>query len=153
MKLSGLFLSLVFIAGCAASHAAPQKPWRVELASSGGIAGRGMGTYALTSDGNVAVTRTNGTPCTFRLTDEELRGFEEKVLAPADPAAWKASYVPENACCDRFEYALTWDEAGRVTQTKWIDDPLPMPPGLEALVSALVHGETSVRALADERCR
>lgn len=152
MKLSSLCLSLVLVANCAASSATPARPWRVELASSGGLAGRGMGTYAVTSDAKVTATLPNQRSCTFDLTAEELRRFED-VLAAARPREWQASYVPKDPCCDRFEYDLTLDQAGTETKVKWIDDPLPMPADLTALTNALTGGESSIRALASERCK
>ncbi|MEO8379792.1 MAG: hypothetical protein ABI779_09030 [Acidobacteriota bacterium] len=151
MKPSVLFLSAFLFGGCAASSTRPLEPWRLEIATSGGIAGRGAGTYALASDGQVTATLTDGRRCTFALTATELRGFAD-LLRNARPASWKASYVPENPCCDRFEYVLTLDEGGTITKTKWIDDPLPLPPDLEALSGAVIGGEKSLRALGAERC-
>jgi hypothetical protein len=152
MKRFPLLLTLAVLASCAASGPRPAEPWRVEVATSGGIAGRGMGTYAVSSDGKADVTLTNGRSCSFALTADELRRTAD-VLRGARPAEWKASYVPENSCCDRFEYDLTLDEAGAVTKTKWIDDPLPRPADLEALADAIVGGEWSIRTLATERCK
>jgi hypothetical protein len=152
MKLSGIVLSVFLTAGCAVSGTRPVEPWRVEVATSGGIAGRGMGTYAVASDGNVTATLSDGRSCSFALSSGELRGIADR-LRDARPSSWKPSYIPANPCCDRFEYVLTLDEAGTITKTKWIDDPLPMPADLEALANALVGGEKSIRSLAIERCR
>jgi len=149
MKIS-LSLSLLFLIGCAASAVGPTEPWRVEVATSGGLTGRGMGTFAVVSEGKAQVTMADGRPCTFALTPDELRRVE--AVLPAERSAWRDSYIPENSCCDRFQYDLTVDEGGQVTRTKWIDDPLPMPADLEALASAMVGGAQSIRVLASERC-
>jgi len=148
VKLSAL--SLILFAGCAASHAAPKRPWRVEVTTSGGITGRGTGNYAIDSDGKVVARLFNGRECTFT-TDA---GGIEAILAKARPNDWKESYVPENTCCDRIEYTLTYDEAGVKKTTTWIDDPLPMPADLVALSDAIVGGDAaSIRMLATERCK
>lgn len=152
MKVPGLLLSVILFSGCAASNASPAEPWRIEVTSSGGLAGRGAGSYAVASDGNVKATLFNGSACTFRVTAEELDRFAG-LLAGSRRGEWRESYVPENPCCDRFEYTLTVEEAGAVTTAKWIDDPLPMPAGLSALADAMVGGAQSIRALSADRCR
>lgn len=153
MKLSAFLLMLVTITSCAASQsAAPKTPWKISLDTSGGMAGRGAGNFSIDSDGNVAVTTMTRKRCTFKATDEELRHFTE-LLANAKPNTWKASYAPENRCCDRFEYALTIDEAGTVTKTEWIDDPLPMPKDLAGIADAMTRSATSLRAVYLPRCQ
>jgi hypothetical protein len=148
VKLSAILL-LLFVA-CTASHATPKRPWRVEVTTTGGIAGRGTGDYAIDSDGKVAARLFNGRECTFTASASDL----ETILANARPSEWKESYLPENPCCDRFEYTLMYDEAGVKTTTKWVDDPLPMPADLVALSNAIVGGEpSSIRMVATERCR
>ena len=153
VKLSALFLTALLLAGCTATHATPKRPWRVEVTSSGGFAGRGAGDYAIDSDGKVVARLFNGNACTYTAAPDDLRRIEE-LLAKARPREWKESYVPEDPCCDRIAYTLTFDEAGTKTTTTWIDDPLPMPADLVALSNAIVGGEaTSVRMRAGERCK
>lgn len=148
VKLSAFFLLL--LTACTASHATPKKPWRVEVTTTGGIHGRGTGDYAIDSDGKVTARLFDGRPCTFTTSPDPI----EALLAKARPGEWKESYVPENACCDRYEYTLAYDEAGAKTTTKWIDDPLPMPDDLVALSQAMVGGdETSIRMQAAGRCQ
>lgn len=108
-----------------------QRPWKLELATSGGLTGRGFGTIRMDSDGTAAVGE-----CTSNITDEDLQRFDA-LLAHAKPDQWKQSYVPENKCCDRFEYALTLEAGGKTRKTAWIDDPLPMPGDLTAIGEAL----------------
>jgi hypothetical protein len=74
------------------------------------------------------------------------------LLTNARPEGWKESYVPEESCCDRFEYQLTLDEAGTKHTVKWIDDPLPMPGDLQALADAMV-GSESLRVQYGAQCR
>lgn len=143
---------MMSLLSCSAAHSTPPKPWRLEIVTSGGITGRGNGTYAIDSAGNVAMTLINGKSCTSRASAADLRKLES-LLADATPSQWKAEYIPENPCCDRIEYDLTLDEAGTVTKTKWIDDPPPMPKDLTAIGEALFSGTDSLRAHAAEQCR
>ena len=151
VKLSAI--SLLLLASCAASYAAPKRPWRVEVKTDGGFAGRGIGTYAVDSDADVTATLMNGSACSFTLTADELEDFEI-VLGRARPDRWRDSYVPESTCCDRILYDLTYDAAGDVWGTRWIDAPLPMPADLVAVTRAMVSGDpASIRMLATERCK
>ena len=153
MKLSASFLLLFALAACAASQGAPKRPWRVEVTTSGGFAGRGAGDYAIDSDGKVDARLFNGNACKFTTSADDLRRFET-ILGESHPEQWAPSYVPDDPCCDRIEYVLTFDEAGVKKTTKWIDDPLPMPGGLTALADAMMGGDAkSVRMQAAERCQ
>ena len=152
MKLSGIVLSLMMVMACAAAGSTPEQPWRIEVTTSGGFAGRGIGTFAIDSDGKIHIRKMNGEACSYEATDDELRRIET-LLGSATPKRWRASYVPENTCCDRIEYALTIDEAGEITATRWLDAPPPMPKDLTALANAIVGGEESIRAESAERCR
>jgi len=142
LLLAALFVSCSTPTSPTSSSSSPtlQRPWKLELATSGGVTGRGMGTIRMDSDGTATVG-----DCTSNITDEDLRRFDA-LLANARPATWRASYVPENPCCDRFEYALTIEAGGKTHKTAWIDDPLPMPADLTAL------GEALQRELRERRC-
>ena len=138
---------------CAASQSKPETPWRVGIATTGGITGRGTGTFSIASDGTVSVTTMANKTCSYRAADEDLARFE-KLLAAARPSEWKASYAPENRCCDRIEYTLTLDEGDQKITTEWIDDPLPRPADLIALAEAIIGGEdASLRRHYGELCR
>jgi hypothetical protein len=151
MKLSVIAMMLL-MSSCAASGRAPAEPWSVRVTSSGGIAGRGAGTFAIDSDGGIAVTTMTGKSCTFRATDDEMRRFRE-LLSNAHPESWSESYIPKESCCDRFEYELTLDEAGKKHTVKWIDDPAPMPKDLAALTNAMVGPAPSLRDPYATRCQ
>lgn len=152
MKLSALAAMLMMTLSCAASRTAPAEPWRISVTSSGGFAGKGAGSFAIDSDGAIAVTTMAGKGCTFQATDDERKRFLE-LLTSAKPETWDASYVPENSCCDRIEYELKYDEAGKTRAVKWIDDPQPMPQDLEALTEAMVGGAESLRVVYGAKCR
>lgn len=150
MKLS--LLTMMVLAACAASQSKPKTPWRLELVTSGGIAGRGNGNYVIDSEGNIAITSMSGTVCKFTATGDELARFNA-LLAAATPNAWKESYMPENPCCDRFQYDLTLEQAGAKHVTTWVDDPAPMPKDLADIANALTGGTDSLRVRYQERCR
>ena len=152
MKLSRIFLSLTIVVGCTAARSAPERPWRIEVTTSGGLTGSGIGTFALDSDGKIAIRQMNGEPCSYDASKEELARIES-LLGKADPAGWRESYLPENTCCDRIEYTMTVDEAGEIASTRWLDAPPPMPRDLTALAEAMVGGQDSIRAESAERCR
>lgn len=151
MKLS-VVATMMLVLSCAASHTAPVEPWSVSVTSSGGIAGRGAGSYAIASDGQVSVTSMSGRSCTFRATEEEIRRFKE-LLTNARPETWEPSYIPKDPCCDRFEYELVLDEAGKKQTVKWIDDPQPMPKDLVALTDAMVGAPPSLRVTYGAQCQ
>jgi hypothetical protein len=152
MKLSRIFLSLMIVVACTAARSAPERPWRIEVTTSGGLTGRGLGTFAIDSDGKIAIRRMNGEPCNYDASKEELARIEA-LLGDARPDRWRESYLPENTCCDRIEYTMTVDEAGEITSTRWLDASPRMPEDLAALADAMVGGEKSIRAKSAERCR
>ncbi|HEV7764686.1 MAG TPA: hypothetical protein VGQ76_06785 [Thermoanaerobaculia bacterium] len=151
MKLSAMAVILMMSMSCAAARSAPAEPWRIEVTSSGGIAGRGAGTFAIGSDGQISVRSMMGKSCTFEATAEDMQRFRE-LLTNARTETWSESYVPKDSCCDRFEYEMTIDEAGKVTKVKWIDDPAPMPKDLEALTNAMVGPPPSLRVVYGGKC-
>lgn len=151
MKLS-ILATMLFVVSCAASQTRPVEPWSVGVTSSGGLAGRGAGSFAIDSEGKVSVTSMMGKSCTFQATEEERRRFTE-LLTNARPDTWAASYVPKDPCCDRFEYELTLDEGGVKRTVKWIDDPMPMPKDLAALTSAVVGEPPSLRLTYGNQCQ
>ncbi|HYC62689.1 MAG TPA: hypothetical protein VEK79_24275 [Thermoanaerobaculia bacterium] len=149
MKLS-LMATMIMMMSCAASQSADE-PWSIAVTSSGGFAGKGAGSYTIKSDGEITVTTMAGKSCTFRATEEEMTRFRD-LLANAKPDTWAGHYVPEDSCCDRFEYEMTIDEAGRKHSVKWIDDPAPMPADLAALTNAIVGMPPSLRVTYGGKC-
>jgi hypothetical protein len=150
VKLS--LLGMVLVMSCAAAQSKPAEPWRVEVKTEGGIAGKGIGSYAIASDGTISVVSMARVACTYRATGEELERIR-LLLANARPETWRPSYAPEERCCDRIEYTLTVDQGGTVHTTEWIDDPLPMPKDLSALAAAMTGPTPSLRDTYSGRCR
>jgi hypothetical protein len=131
-----LFAVLLFAACAGSSAKQADAPWRLELTSSGGISGRGLGAFAIDSKGAVVVKTISGQTCELRESEEALRKLAAEVQA-ATPEIWAASYVPENNCCDRIQWTLTFERGGAKRETIWIDDPKPMPSDLAAIVKTL----------------
>jgi hypothetical protein len=151
MKLS-LMAALLMISCTNAHTSTPATPWRMGITSSGGITGRGNGGWAIDSDGKIEITSFGGKSCTFEATAEERARFSS-LLANARTDTWKASYAPEDRCCDRIEYILTIDQSGGQRKVEWIDDPLPMPADLSAIVNAMSGVAPSLRTEYGEKCR
>jgi hypothetical protein len=151
MKLS-IVATMLMVLSCAASQTRPVEPWSVAVTSSGGLAGRGAGTFAIDSDGKISVTSMMGKSCTFQATEDERRRFAE-LLAKTRPDTWAASYLPKDPCCDRFEYELTLDEGGVKHTVNWIDDSLPMPKDLAALTDAVMGPAPSLRVTYGAKCQ
>jgi hypothetical protein len=124
-------LILTMTTACAAAPSRVARPWHVSLETSGGFTGRGLGNLSLDSDGNLEVTTMTRKTCSMHVTAEELRDVET-LLAASHPEKW-GSYFPENRCCDRVEYKLTYDNHS----AEWIDSPPPMPADLVDLDRAL----------------
>jgi hypothetical protein len=150
MKLSAL--GILLLMSCAASQSAPVTPWRIEVTTMGGITGRGNGSWAIGSDGRVAVTNMSGKSCSFDAAADERKRFET-LLTNARPDTWAAEYVPENNCCDRIEYTMIVDEGGVQKKVVWIDDPETMPKDLAALVQAMSGVAPSLRTAYGDQCR
>jgi hypothetical protein len=147
------FLLLLSMTACAASQSAPVEPWRVTVTSSGGLTGRGAGTYSIGSDGVMKVTTVVGKTCSFTATAEEIARVG-KLLGAATPERWRESYLPEDTCCDRIEWTLTAEEGDRTFTTKWLDQAPPMPADLTALGGAIAGGGAqSLRLVYEPRCR
>jgi len=149
VKLSVLAMMLF---ACAATRSKPMGPWTIEVTSSGGLAGRGAGSYTVDSTGNVSVVTMARKSCTFRATDADVDRIAS-LLAEAKPESWSPSYKPKDLCCDRFEYTMTITEGESKRTVEWIDDPPPMPADLTAIIAAMMGGEESVRVKYGAQCR
>jgi hypothetical protein len=151
MKLS-LMGVLLFMSCMTSNNSTPATPWKLGITTSGGITGRGNGSWSIDSDGKVEVTAFGGRSCTFDATAEERARFTN-LLGAARPDTWKDSYAPEDRCCDRIEYILTIDQKGAQRKVEWIDDPLPMPADLQGIINAMSGVAPSLRTVYGEQCR
>ena len=152
MNLSRILISLAILSACTGFRSVPERPWRIEVSTSGGLTGRGVGGFTVDSDRKVEIRRMNGEVCRYTMTEQE-RAHIERVFAEAKPDRWRDSYLPKDTCCDRVISTFTVDEAGKVVTTKWIDGPPAAPEDLAALANAIIGREKSIRAESAERCK
>jgi hypothetical protein len=136
-----------------ASQGTPTAPgWRVELRSSGGITGRGVGGVAVQSDGAVTLTRQTiprgqglEPACTVRVP-ERIKPIAD-ALAATRPETWRERYPAPGspACCDGYQWDLdvlrtTAGESPVRQRTSWTSDgPPSVPADIDQLRAALVE--------------
>lgn len=123
---------LLMVVACAGSSKSTDEskdePWSIEVASSGGITGRGLGSLRVDSDGKLS--------CPGKLTDDE-RTRLARAVADAKPENWPTG--GESMCCDRIEWTLALTIGGKTHEATWIDDPkFEMPDDLRALTRVIV---------------
>lgn len=139
---------VVLLAACAGSQQPADEPWRVEMTSSGGIAGKGMGSLAIDSAGAFTVTTMSGKTCPDKLSDDESQRLA-KAVANAKPETWQKPGA-ESICCDRIEWSLALTVGGKTHTVTWIDDPkFAMTDDLRALTNVLAD----IRASHMAKCR
>jgi hypothetical protein len=129
--------------------------WRVELRSSGGISGRGVGGVAVQSDGAVVLMRFGMTrdrghawepTCTLQLPDQVRH--VAAALESTQPETWRerspASSKPDG-CCDTFQWELevirTAADGPPVRQrTSWISERASdLPADVNRLRAVLIE--------------
>jgi hypothetical protein len=129
---------------------ADEPAWRIEISTSGGVTGRGVGGMSVSADG--ALAPRSG--CALRLTESDLRAISE-LVDKAKPEEWKPSYVtPANphGCCDQVKTTLTLTRGEKRWTSTWYNDHLPMPADLEAIADALFSNPKSVRSRYKAQC-
>jgi hypothetical protein len=143
MRSRLLLLIPLILFGCALTTV--KRPWKLELVTSGGFTGKGTGSVTIDSDRAILVTSPARAQCSFTASADELRRYES-LLSAARPQAWSASYAPENRCCDRIDYDLTFTSVDRKYTTEWISAPRPMPKDLTAI------GDALLKTIQDHSC-
>ena len=105
--------------------------WRLEITSSGGLTGRGLGSIAI--ENGMAEGRTmSGTSCASELTASEREELQRLVDA-ARPAAWQNQKPPAGSA-DMIEYTLTLRRGGETKSVTWTgEDTSTMPADLGGL--------------------
>ena len=79
----------------------------VELASSGGLAGRGAGGLVVTASGEVTATSPTGQVTHGTLAADEVRALAD-LLAGTDFAALRTDPGPGSSCADAFAYVVRY---------------------------------------------
>jgi hypothetical protein len=104
----------------------------VDLDTTGGFSGRGLGGVTLDSNGNVGASRIGGSArtaseCRAKLGANDLQSLRRAVEA-ASLQSWPATFAPadDQGCCDRFHWTLRMEQRladGQVRKvsTMWFD--------------------------------
>jgi len=118
---------------------APPADWKIEISTTGGFAGIGVGGVTASSNGVLVITLINKKQCTYQLTASELQMLNAAV-ANTQPAAWLECYTLADVskhCCDLVTTTLKLSEREDrdVFVTSWLMGPLPAD--LQNLVDVL----------------
>jgi hypothetical protein len=108
--------------------------WRVELATHGGLSGRGAGATKIRSSGDLEVVTPGGKRCDVRLERAALAKVERAVRR-ARPERWRSRYfLPDNptGCCDQVSTTLAIVRGrhpfDRQFVTGWYDESRQLVP-------------------------
>ncbi len=141
--------ALAFAPAFAAAH-----PWRVEVATPGGLSGRGAGGVKIRSSGDVEVVTPSGKRCGVKLERAAVAKVE-RAVERARPERWRPRYfLPDNptGCCDQVSttLAVVRSERGveRQTVTGWYDESRQVVPR----DAVRVYEAAIDLALAHQRC-
>ncbi len=111
------------------SSGAQADEWTVEITTSGGITGKGLGKIVVHSDGSASF---NGTACAVA---EEEFNVVQRALASANPASWKQRYIYKtnpHGNADQIEYVLSLRQidGGKVlaSTSAWFDGSGDLAP-------------------------
>ncbi|GEJ56904.1 hypothetical protein [Anaeromyxobacter diazotrophicus] len=113
--------------------AAAPPAWRVEVATLGGLSGRGAGAVKISSAGEVEVVAPSGQRCRSQLAPAELARLARAVRR-ARPARWRPRYyLPDNptGCCDQTATTLALLHGPRAAPravTGWYDESRQLVP-------------------------
>lgn len=123
-----IVLLLVAVALATAPTAGAAAPWRVEVATHGGLSGRGAGAVKVRSNGDLEVVTPEGKRCEVRLERAALAKVEQSVQR-ARPERWRPRYfLPDNptGCCDQVSTTLAvirgQQGAEKQSVTGWYDE-------------------------------
>ena len=153
---------LAMLLAAALSSGAPttgvSSPWRVEVATHGGLSGRGTGGVKIRSGGDLEVVTPAGRRCEVKLERAAL-GKVERALTRAHPERWRPRYfLPDNptGCCDQVSTTMAVVHgrhgAEKEVVTGWFDESRQLVPRdavalYEAAVDlALEHQGCAARA-------
>ena len=121
--------------------ALPAPPdWKIEITTTGGIAGTGTGGLTVSSSGTLVVTLINKKSCTYQLTADELQMLNA-AIANAQPRTWLECYSLADVsthCCDLVTTTLKLTERGGrdVFATSWLTGGA-LPADLQGILDVL----------------
>src|SRR3990172_2729776 len=141
--MRALLIAVAAIAAARGGGAAV--PWRIEVATHGGLAGRGAGAAKIRWGGDLEVVAPAGTRCEVRLERAALARVESAVRR-ARPERWRPRYfLPDNptGCCGQIStpLAIVLRQRGVEKQfvTGWYDESrqLVAPDALRVYEAAM----------------
>ncbi len=123
-------LALVLLAGVVtlAPGTGASASWRVEVATHGGLSGRGIGAVKVRSGGDVEVVTPGGKRCEVKLARADVARVA-RAVEQSRPERWRPRYfLPDNptGCCDQVSTTLAVVRihrgAERQSVTGWYDE-------------------------------
>lgn len=130
MLASFLTAAALSLAAGSGSHAA----WRVEVATHGGLSGRGAGGVKIRSGGEVEVITSAGKRCQVKLERAAL-GRVGRAIERSRPERWRPRYfLPDNptGCCDQVATTLAvvrlHGSVEKQLVTGWFDESRQLVP-------------------------
>lgn len=100
--------------------------WRIEITSSGGFAGRGMGSVII-DDGTLEARNMSRQLCNGGPLPAAQRRELQRLVDTARPAAWR-DHGPPPGAADMIEYTLTLTRNGESKSVKWTGEDVSMLP-------------------------
>lgn len=118
--------------------------WRIEIETSGGFSGKGVGGVSVSSDRQVSASSEARRACKSDASSEEIKAIE-KLISQTKPRQWRKSYArPGNprGYADQFLYTLkmsiTKTGGAQSYETSWYDETRDtLPHDLDSLVKEL----------------
>ena len=133
----------------------PPADWKIEISTTGGIAGVGTGGLTLSSNGTLVITLINKKSCSYQLTASELQ-MAGSAIGAASPGGWLECYVLADTrthCCDLITTTMTMTRNGGrdVYVVSWLTGTPPFPADLQNLVDVL-RGPAGIDARYRQLC-
>ncbi len=108
--------------------------WRVEVATNGGLSGRGAGGVKIRSSGEVEVITSAGKRCQVKLERAAVAKVG-RAVERSRPGRWRPRYfLPDNptGCCDQVATTLAvvrlHESAEKQIVTGWFDESRQLVP-------------------------
>lgn len=127
--------------------------WKVEVATQGGLSGRGAGAVQVSSSGEAELVTPAGQRCRVRLAAAELSRLAAAVKR-AHPGRWRPRYyLPDNptGCCDQMVTTLALVRGAghgeQRTVTGWYDESRQL-----VAADALAVHDAAMDAAAHQGC-
>jgi len=167
MRRIALFtLSFLIVSHCIAAEAGTRRraaahpsnlTWTVEITTTGGFSGQGVGSVMIHASGAIAATDLSTKSCSSRLSQGDLLTLNQ-AIQHSNPAEWNHCYVKASnptGCCDQVQYRLTFKDLDAAHREKtfmtfWYDQN---SEALPADLGRLFNAAWEIRRRTLEGCR